>query len=315
MITTYSCSYSKSDLKISQLSEKLSLYVQALYAMTDDQDHSEALKSLYNSMKSEIALISRSAHRNATEESHDLLKKYNNVVEIIKNYQKEAMDKDQLKAASAFLKQALLRKHSDNCTNDPSKSSFFLFGGEKCPRGKKGKHGKHGKHGATGATGPTGSTGATGPSEGPTGATGATGPTGSNVIGFVDIFNFAPQTVAVGAAITFDTNGAISAGFSHVAGSADLVIGVAGTYLVSFTVAGAQANQFSVFVNGVISSPAIVSTGAAGQQNSAQAIITIPAGAIVTVNNNTSATAVTLQSPAGGTVASPNASLLVQQIA
>ena len=55
------------------------------------------------------------------------------------------------------------------------------------------------------------------------------------------------QAVAVGSAITFNTNGPITGtAFTHVAGTPNIVINTLGTYVAEFTLTAVQANQFSL---------------------------------------------------------------------
>jgi hypothetical protein len=195
--------------------------------------------------------------------------------------------------------------------------------------GSTGAVGNTGSTGNTGATGATGSTGATGIQGlvGPTGAvgntgatgaignTGATGATGTTVFDFAYIYNLIAQVVPLETDITFDTNGPISAGFTHIAGTASINVVNAGTYNIIFSVSGVEPNQFSLFVNGAPTSVVTVyGSGAGTQQNTGFGTVVLGAGDVVTVRNHTSAAAVTFQTLAGGTQINANAAISLQRV-
>jgi len=180
--------------------------------------------------------------------------------------------------------------------------------------GVAGSTGPAGPIGATGPAGPTGTDGATGPA-GPVGATGPTGPTGPVATGsFAYIYNLAAEVVSAEGAISFDSNGDISSGFSHVPGDAGLVVVSSGTYLVDFSVTGAEPNQFTLFDNGAPLSGSTYGTDNGSQQNDGQLIVTLSAGDLLTLVNHSSAAAVTLETVAGGTQTNVNASIVVEQV-
>ena len=116
------------------------------------------------------------------------------------------------------------------------------------------------------------------------------------------------------AAITFDTNGVMTPGIAHVGGTSQVVLVGAGIYKVTTSVSGVEPNQSALFVNGVVVAGTTYGSGAGTQPNTGQAIITVPAGAILTMRNHTSAAAVTLQTLAGGTQANANASLVIEKL-
>lgn len=183
------------------------------------------------------------------------------------------------------------------------------------PAGPTGLTGATGPAGLTGATGPTGPAGPTG-AAGPAGLTGATGPAGpaGGLSAYAYIYNLIAQTVAVEAAITFDSNGP-SVGITHTLGSPDIVLVDGGTYAVWFNEAGVEPNQFAVFINGSPVPESVYGSGAGTQPNPGMIIISAAGGETLTVVNHTSAAAVTLQTLAGGTQTNVNASILIQRIA
>lgn len=64
------------------------------------------------------------------------------------------------------------------------------------------------------------------------------------------IFNTTAQTVAAGEAVTFSGNGPLSGTITHTAGTAEIVIGNTGVYLINFYVAPTAEAQFTVYRNG-----------------------------------------------------------------
>ena len=162
-----------------------------------------------------------------------------------------------------------------------------------------------------GATGATGNTGATAD----IGATGNTGATGTTVFDFGYIYNLGAQVVALEADISFDTNGPLSAGFTHTVGTTTITVVNSGTYNVIFSVSAVEPNQFSLFVNGAATSAVTVyGSGAGTQQNTGFGTLVLSAGDVITVRNHTSAAAVTLQTLAGGTATNANAAVLLQRV-
>ncbi|MBK5497284.1 collagen-like protein [Bacillus sp. TH13] len=197
------------------------------------------------------------------------------------------------------------------------------------PPGPTGPTGLPGTVGPPGPTGPTGITGATGPSGGPPGPTGPTGlpgtvgppgptgPTGLTVSGlshYAYVFNTAAQVVALEAPILFNSHGRMTSGFTHTLGTSQLMVLNAGDYKISFSVSGVEPNQFTLFLNGAPVTSAVYGSGAGTQPNNGQTILALAAGDIITLNNHTSAAAVTLQTLAGGTQTNINASIVIEKL-
>ncbi|QWH38240.1 BclA C-terminal domain-containing protein [Bacillus mycoides] len=203
-------------------------------------------------------------------------------------------------------------------------------GGPLGPTGPTGITGATGPSGGPpGPTGPTGITGATGPSGGPpgptgptgiTGAAGSTGPTGpsglptSGLSQYAYVFNTAAQVVALQAPILFNSHGKITSGFTHTLGTSQMTVINAGDYKISFSVSGVEPNQFALFLNGAPVTNSVYGSGAGTQQNNGQTVLTLAAGDILTLNNHTSAAAVTLQTLAGGTQTNINASIVIEKL-
>ncbi|MGG5796493.1 BclA C-terminal domain-containing protein [Bacillus nitratireducens] len=218
-------------------------------------------------------------------------------------------------------------------------------GGPPGPTGPTGITGATGPSGGPpGPTGPTGITGATGPSGGPPGpsgptglpgtvgppgptgptglsgiigATGPTGPTGLTLSGlshYAYVFNTAAQVVALEAPILFNSHGRMTSGFTHTLGTSQLMVLNAGDYKISFSVSGVEPNQFTLFLNDAPVTSAVYGSGAGTQPNNGQTILALAAGDIITLNNHTSAAAVTLQTLAGGTQTNINASIVIEKL-
>lgn len=154
---------------------------------------------------------------------------------------------------------------------------------------------------------------------GAAGAAGAAGIAGIPGIGGISayayIYNLSPQIVAPLADITFDSNGPITTtAFTHIIGSAGITILQAGTYLVNFSVSGVETNQFALFVNGIPAPGGVYGSGAGTQQNTGLSIITVTAGATLTIENYQSAAGITLQTLAGGTQTNVNASVVILKL-
>ena len=177
--------------------------------------------------------------------------------------------------------------------------------------GSTGAAGATGPPGPAGPTGPTGATGVTG-AAGATGATGATGAAGALLYAYY--YNLSSEVVAIEADISFSTNGNSTAGFTHLAGTTEITIDNAGVYELSFIVSGVEPNQFAVFDNGSVVPGSVYASGAGTQETTGQVIFTASAGDVVTLRNHSSASAVTLQTLAGGTQTNVNASIAIQQI-
>lgn len=142
-------------------------------------------------------------------------------------------------------------------------------------------------------------------------------PTGGGVAApatYAHIYNLDAQVVALEAGISFSNNGVIAGNITHTPGTSSITLGTAGNYMVSFSVSGVEPGQFALFQNGVPVPGAIYGSGAGTQQNNGQVIVTAAAGDVLTLNNHTSAPAVTLQTLAGGTQVNANASILIEQL-
>jgi hypothetical protein len=79
-------------------------------------------------------------------------------------------------------------------------------------------------------------------------------------------------------------------------------------------VSGVEPNQFALFLNGTLIPGTIYGSGGGTQQTNGQAIIALGMGDILTLRNYSSASAVTLQTLAGGTQTNVNASVIIKKL-
>ncbi|WP_143328829.1 collagen-like protein, partial [Clostridium beijerinckii] len=172
--------------------------------------------------------------------------------------------------------------------------------------GPAGDTGATGPAGDTGVTGPTGDTGVTGPTgdTGVTGPTGPTGPTGAGLAadGYVyQLATIADATVIGGADVPFSNNGPLS-GVTHTPGTTTVTVSTAGVYEVNYGVsitAGIGA-QIAIAVNGTVDASTPISALVATGEISGNAILTLAAGDVITLRNNSAvALALTLAPSVG----------------
>jgi hypothetical protein len=194
------------------------------------------------------------------------------------------------------------RSASTNLQPDTNPASWSLLA-------QKGNTGSTGSIGNTGTNGTNGSNG----TNGTNGAAGATGPAGG-LSQYAHVYNLAAQLVAIEAPVLFSDNGVMTTGITHVAGTSPITLTNSGTYEIAFAVSGVEPSQFAVFVNGNPVDSSIFGSGAGTQQNSGQVLLALSAGDVVTLRNHSSAAAVTLQTLAGGTQISVNASILIRKL-
>ncbi|MZK58166.1 collagen-like protein, partial [Clostridium beijerinckii] len=162
--------------------------------------------------------------------------------------------------------------------------------------GPAGDTGATGPAGDTGATGPAGDTGVTGPI-GDTGATGPIGPTGAGLAadGYVyELATILAATVAAGADIPFSNNGPLS-NITHVPGTTTVIVPIAGVYEVNYSasITAVVGAQIAIAVNGTVDASTPISALVATGELSGNAILTLAAGDVITLRNN-SALALTL---------------------
>jgi BclA C-terminal domain len=114
--------------------------------------------------------------------------------------------------------------------------------------------------------------------------------------------------------VKFDTNGILTAGITHTAGTAGIMISNTGDYLITFSISAVEPNQFALFINGTQVPGDVYGSGAGTQQNHGQTIVTLAGGDVLTLRNHSSAAAVTLQTLAGGTQTTVNAAITIEEL-
>jgi hypothetical protein len=129
------------------------------------------------------------------------------------------------------------------------------------------------------------------------------------------VYNLGAEVVALEADVVFDSSGVHTAGITHAPGAAGITLVTAGTYKVTFSVSSTEPSQFALFDNGTLVPGTVYGSGAGTQQDTGQAIVTTGAGDVLTVRNHTSAAAIGLATPIGGTQASANASIAIEKLA
>jgi len=93
------------------------------------------------------------------------------------------------------------------------------------------------------------------------------------------------------------------------------VVTSSGIYAVHYSATTVEPGQFSLFVNGASVPGSIYGSGAGTQQNDGQVILSLLANDVLTLVNHSSASAVILQTLAGGTQTNVNASMFIERIA
>lgn len=127
-------------------------------------------------------------------------------------------------------------------------------------------------------------------------------------------------TVAIGAPFPFDSEGPKTSGILHTnsatpATSAPITIVNAGVYEFIFTATVDEARQIALYVNGAVNLSTIYGQATGTSVTTGVAIITVPAGAVITLRNHLSAAALTLTTPSGGTASNTTNSLSIKKLA
>jgi hypothetical protein len=181
--------------------------------------------------------------------------------------------------------------------------------------GSQGAPGAQGTPGTPGTTGLQGAPGAQGTpgTPGTPGADGATGPAATPDYAY--LYDIAGQSVAASGDVLFRTDGPTTAEFVHVTGSSAITFVTAGTFRVAISIMGTLRNQVGVTINGVAVAGAVYGSDDNSQQNTGVAIISVAAGQVMTIRNQSTTTAITLDNTAGGTAINVDASILIERLA
>lgn len=201
------------------------------------------------------------------------------------------------------------------------------------PRGATGPAGPVGAPGAPGATGATGEPGATGAqgapgTTGPAGPQGAAGPKGDQGDGapapveYGQFYALMPPdnsstfggtgTSPTGARITFPHAGPHKGGVVE-SGGGEFALPSDGTYRVSFSVPVNEAAQLQIYVNSVAVPYAVFGTDNSLSTITGDALVTVPARSVLSINNPIPNSDITLTPSAGGSKAVA-ATLMIQRV-
>jgi len=137
-------------------------------------------------------------------------------------------------------------------------------------------------------------------------------------LGYAYIYTLTqPAPVAQNAPIIYSSNGPLS-GVLFTPPSPTITVVAAGTYLITFSVSGTQANQFGISVNGAApATPAgtVYGAGAGTEQNTGQAILTLAAGSTIQIWNYLSSGGAVSFAMQGGTQQNVLSSVVIQRLA
>ena len=164
-----------------------------------------------------------------------------------------------------------------------------------------GATGSTGVTGATGATGITGATGVTG-STGATGVTGATGTVSALSYGYVyELATVIDATVAGGADVPFSNNGLLQ-DVTHTAGTTTTTITIPGVYQINFTVSitAGVGSELAIAVNGTVDPSTVISALVATGEISGSFLLSLAAGDVITLRNNSAVPITMTLAPAVG---------------
>jgi hypothetical protein len=227
-------------------------------------------------------------------------------------------------ASAACLARPLVLMHVAGRTPvklPPFLRATMICGAERGLRGVRGASGKTGARGADGAQGAAGTNGINGAQGAPgtnginghDGADGTPGPPATRDYAF--LYDVLGQTVAPSGDVLFRTEGPMTSEFAHVAGSSSITFATGGIFKVAISIAGSLRNQVGVTLNGVSVVGAIFGTDDNSQQNAGQTIISVAAGQVMTVRNQSTTAAIPLDNTAGGTATNVDASILIERLA
>lgn len=110
-------------------------------------------------------------------------------------------------------------------------------------------------------------------------------------------------TIAPGANALFQnssSNNTAGLVLNPLTGEITVGAGADGVYNINYNITGAEANMFAIYINGVKAVGSVYGSGAGTQQNTGLTLLALAEGDVVSLRNNTSPAAVTLQL-AGGT--------------
>lgn len=174
------------------------------------------------------------------------------------------------------------------------------------PTGPAGPQGIQGLPGTPGTIGPPGAPGSPGPQgpQGPAGPTGPAGPAGSGLAAYASMSQLATvadATIVGGADFPFSTNGPLS-GITHALGATTSTVSTAGIYEISYSmsIAAGVGSAMAVAVNGVVVPGTTVSSLVATGNISGKAAVSLAAGDVITIRNNSAVALMLALAPSAG---------------
>ena len=139
---------------------------------------------------------------------------------------------------------------------------------------------------------------------GATGPTGAIGPTGAGVttFGYVyELATLADATVVGGADVPYSNNGPLS-GVTHTAGTTTVTVPTAGSYQIDYSVfiTAGLGSAIAIAVNGTVDASTNVTALVAVGEVAGTATLTLAAGDVLTLRNNSAIPFVMTLAPSVG---------------
>ena len=128
------------------------------------------------------------------------------------------------------------------------------------------------------------------------------------------IYNVSSQLVPLEEDISFSNNDIIIDTITHTPGTSIISIDNPGYYAVWFDVQSMQPNMFTLMQNGTPIASITYEFKTGNQRNPGLVMITASAGDVLTLRNQTSSEAVTLQTMADEIQSFANASILIRKI-
>ncbi|SFG57706.1 BclA C-terminal domain-containing protein, partial [Clostridium homopropionicum] len=139
---------------------------------------------------------------------------------------------------------------------------------------------------------------------GVTGPTGPMGPTGAGLAGFGYVYQLATvadATVAGGADVPFSNNGPLT-NITHSAGTTTITVATTGVYKIFYSVSitAGVGSAIAIAVNGTVDASTPISALVATGEVSGEAILSLAAGDVITLRNDSATPLITTLAPSVG---------------
>lgn len=139
--------------------------------------------------------------------------------------------------------------------------------------------------------------------QGPQGPQGPPGPAGSGVSAeYAYVYSNQNSVIAPGGTIPYNLNGPITSGIIHstTTNTDQIIVNVAGTYRITFTVTSSSSMYFAIAINGVVQTSSEYGSNTGGTILAGNVILNFNAGDILTITNYSVATTTTLSNVSAG---------------